>query len=142
MTSDEIVRVAGQIRQILLREFPEWPNLKNQCKRAGILLDLYRKRHHSSWYPTAGFITKDLDTNDHQRGHVWTIVHHDHQQYILDVTITQFEEYLKLPVPSVVFMPWRDAQILYGYRPDGYGVYEYEVGDVRSSLIEHVNQIS
>lgn len=137
----DLLKAADQIRHLLLREFPESQNLQHQCKRAAILLDLYSRRHGIPSYPTAGFITKDSDANDPSRGHVWTMVPYRDRPYALDITLTQFERYLGFSIPPVLFMPWSAAQRTFGYRPDGGGVYRYDPGDVRASLVDQLDCI-
>lgn len=133
--------VANKIRQILLEEFPNFPDLTYQCKRASILFDLYAKQQSISSYPTAGFITKQGDTNSPERGHVWNIVTIGNESYILDITLTQYQTYLELDVPPIIFMPIGEAIKRYAYCPDGYGEYRYEIWDVRKNLVEKVLQI-
>lgn len=141
MEKEQIVKAANEIRRMLLDEFPENPTLDKQCKRATILLDMYFKRKKVKSYPTAGFITKNEDKNDHDRGHVWNIVTIEKIPYLLDVTLTQFQSYLDLKVPEILFMPYEEAREKYSYQPDGKGKYKYRNDDVRFSLVMKVNKI-
>lgn len=137
----KIMEAAHQIRQILLDEFPERPNLQYQCKRASILFDIFCKGRGITSYPVAGHITKKDDYHHPDRGHVWNIVHLDGNKYILDITLTQFVDYLGIDIPAIIFMPLVEAKKLYSYKHDRRGKYAYEEGDVRKSLVEKVKSI-
>lgn len=134
----KILTVARIIRETLLEEFPNNLKLEKQCKRASILFDIAGKQVGLDTYPVAGYITKQDDTNDYERGHVWNIVIIDDKEYILDTTLTQFEGYLGCNVPTIVLEEEYTASKRYHYKEDGYGEYEYYQDDVRISLRKSV----
>lgn len=139
---DKIIEVSKNIRIILKNELKIDNTLKNQCKRASILFDIWCKQNKIKSYIKSGFITKDGDKNDYIRGHVWNILRIDKTNYILDLTLTQFEDYINKDIPEVLFMNEKDAKINYFYIDDLYGKYKYKKEDVRQSLIEQVLKIT
>ena len=142
MEKYEILNIATKIRELLTGEFPDNQLLKNQCKRAAILLDMYFKKKQVNSYPTAGFITIDGDMNNTNRGHVWNIVYLNDGCYLLDITLTQFSQYLQKEVPDIVFLPYQEAIQSYSFKPDGKGKYAYRFDDVRLSLVAKVESLA
>lgn len=141
MDKHKILDIATKIRGFLTEEFPDNKLLKNQCKRAAILVDMYFKKEQVNSYPIAGFITKDGDTNNTSRGHVWNIVYLNDECYLLDITLTQFSQYLQKEVPDIVFLPYQEAIQGYSFKSDGKGKYEYRFDDVRLSLVAKLNSL-
>lgn len=138
MKKEEILKYAEHVRKIILDEFPDNRNFDKQCKRASILIDLLLKKNNIPSYINAGHITKEGDTHDYDRGHVWNVVCCEDDDYILDITLTQFKDYLSYDVPVIVFTPEHIAEEKYSYVSDGYGEYEYQKEDVRKSLLEKI----
>ncbi|QST02160.1 hypothetical protein IMZ31_22165 (plasmid) [Pontibacillus sp. ALD_SL1] len=125
-----MIEIAERVRELLLEEFPYSPNLERQCKRSSILLDLVRKKEGLEGYIEAGHVIK----RDRDYGHTWNIIVIEGEEYVLDASLTQFQEEMEEEVPSIVCGMKKDVYKQYGYLPDGRGKYEYHKDDVRKSL--------
>lgn len=141
MTEQSFIQLGNQIRFMLLEEFPENPCLKNQCKRASILIDLYCKKNNISCTLLSGHINKDGDLMSRERGHVWSLITFKGETYVFDLTLVQFNAYLDRQVPPVIFSPVQEAYLLYAYKADRFGEYTYHISDIRPNLVQKLDEI-
>lgn len=126
--------VCQYIQQALQEEFPNAVNFENQCKRAGVMLDIFFKKKKVKRQLVAGWITKEGDSDKRQRGHVWLLVSHEKKTHVLDVTLMQFQDYIGKDCPSIVFGPKKEMYEEWHYEQDLYGTYKYEKRDFEWSV--------
>lgn len=108
----QVFDVADAVREALLEAYPHRPKLEECCRQAasvifGILLisevDAFLKE---------GVV----EINDSKLPHCWLELFFNGDEFILDVTLTQFEEqYIDQILPDTVFMIKEDAEMTYGY---------------------------
>ena len=141
MNQDLIREIGREIRKLLVKEFPDSPNLEKQCKRASILFAEACKQLGIPVSILSGHISKENDNLDREKGHVWNVIQLENEPWVVDLSLTQFSSYLGHEVPSVFLVPASSKKDLYMYTPDGLGEYTYIFGDVRFNLIQSVNQL-
>ena len=54
----------------------------------------------------------------------------------MDITLTQFQIYLGIDIPPIVFGTLDEIYREFSYREDGRGPYPYRLDDVRPSLLQ------
>lgn len=131
-------QTAKIIQDALLFFFPDEVNFRHQCKRASILFDMVAKERQLRSKIVTGEIRWKGDFPDRERKHAWNVVIIDKEPFVVDLTLQQFEVYLKKEVPSFVFGRRKEIYQHYSYQEDGLGAYRYYHGDVRKEIIDYV----
>lgn len=131
---ESLQEVCLYIQCVLKKEFPELRKWKGQCKRAGVMLDVYCKKQGIQRRLVSGWIHREGDTGKRERGHVWILIKLKERWYVLDLTLLQFEDYLGMSCPQIIFGPKKDIYERYSYMQDCYGTYRYNKRDFVWSL--------
>lgn len=135
MNPKVMTQIGDMIRSILESEYGD-VKLQKQCKRASILFDMACQKLGYETEIKAGYINREGDSFHRERGHIWNTFYWNKQEWILDITLTQFDGYLGKTIPNIICTPKEEAVLEYGYVEDGMGEYVYEKEDVRFLLIQ------
>lgn len=141
MNKGVIQLIGNEIRELLVKEFPDSPSLERQCKRASILFAEVCKGLDIPVSIYSGHISKPGDQIERERGHLWNVVRLDNKSYLVDLTLSQFSSYLGIAVADVVILPDSNEKEASMYLSDGLGEYIYRYDDVRYTLMEKTSKI-
>ncbi len=110
-----VYEVALTVRQLLQEEFPNCRQLDLQCKRASVLLAELLGERGVRARVVAGNVS--LGGPGLLAEHVWcgVVEPETGEEFLLDASLSQFENIFGQPVPEVVWGPYEETAERYGY---------------------------
>lgn len=107
----DILDIGTEVRSSLLKEYPEKTELEGCSKIASsVIFGLLILKDYDVFLHSGNI---NLDGNHHE--HNWVEVYLDGEEFILDVTLTQFVKKLGREIPDIIFAPKEEVVALYGY---------------------------
>lgn len=106
-----ILDIAAAVKNALAMEFPGTPSLRGLGRKASSVVYGLLLLQDYDVFMQEGVI----QTGDKTHRHYWVDVYMDGEPFVLDTTLTQFEDDLGEELPEIVFMPGEEAGEMYGY---------------------------
>ena len=114
------LRALGKlVRDLLLEVHPTSPTLRGRCYTAtGLLLNALISLHPplNPRFQDGWILPPGQEKVPKQNNHGWIALTLDHEEYILDVTLTQFEPLLGRRIPPVLLLKRERAEQVFFYR--------------------------
>jgi len=107
----QVFVVADAVREALLKAYPDRPKLESCCRQASSVIFGIMLVSEVDAFLKEGVV----EINGSELPHCWLELFFNGDDFILDVTLTQFEEQYSQTLPETVFMIKEDAEMTYGY---------------------------
>lgn len=128
----QVFDVADAVRDALLKAYPDRPKMEECCRQASSIIYGILLISEVDAFLKEGII----EINDSVLPHCWLELFFNGDEFILDVTLTQFEEQFGQTLPDTVFMIKEDAEMTYGYTR---GIeYDWQMDDCAPELWQAV----